>query len=73
MYCGCTFLWRKIWANPQFFEPGKSFSRLGAWLYLTNALATGMDDEEARPPDGTIDATGEGCGPLTALLKRAPA
>jgi len=44
---GYTFLWRKTWANPLFQEKGKSFSHFEAWLYLTNVLATGMDDEAA--------------------------
>jgi len=41
---GYTFLWRKIWANPVLQEKAKRFSRLEAWLYLTNVLATGVDD-----------------------------
>jgi hypothetical protein len=41
---GYTLIWRKLWANPLFCEPGKKFTRLEAWLYLTNILATGIDD-----------------------------
>jgi hypothetical protein len=44
---GSTFLWRKTWTNPLFKEDGKRFSRLEAWLYMTNVLAVGMDDEAA--------------------------
>jgi hypothetical protein len=44
---GYTFLWRKTWANPVLQEKGKRFSRLEAWLYLTNVLATGVDDPDA--------------------------
>ncbi len=41
---GYTFLWRKTWTNPILQEKGKKFSRLEAWLYLTNVLAAGVDD-----------------------------
>jgi len=44
---GYTLIWRKLWANPLLCEPGKKFSRLEAWLYLTNVLATGMDSPDA--------------------------
>jgi hypothetical protein len=44
---GYTLLWRKIWSNPLLGETGKKFSRLEAWLYLTNVLAAGMDDEKS--------------------------
>ena len=47
MYRGYTCLWRKIWSNAVLVEPGKPFSRLEAWLYITNVLATGMDDQDA--------------------------
>jgi predicted ATPase len=40
---GYTLIWRKLWANPLLCEPGKKFTRLEAWLYLTNVLATGID------------------------------
>ena len=41
-----TLLWRKIWANPLLVEPGKKFSRLKAWLYITNVLVAGKVDEK---------------------------
>ena len=44
---GYTLLWRKIWANPLLCEPGRKFSRLEAWLYIINVLATGMDDDKS--------------------------
>ncbi len=44
---GYTLIWRKLWANPLLCEPGKKFSRLEAWLYLTNVLATGLDSPDA--------------------------
>ena len=47
MYRGYTCLYRKIWNNAILAEPGKRFSRLEAWLYITNVLATGKDDEVA--------------------------
>ena len=47
MYRGYTCLYRKIWSNTILAEPGKRFSRLEAWLYITNVLATGKDDEAA--------------------------
>ncbi len=34
-------------ANPLLCEPGKKFSRLEAWLYLTDFLAAGKDNEAA--------------------------
>jgi hypothetical protein len=43
---GYTLLWRKTWANPLLRQPGKKFSRLEAWLHLTNILATGIDDPD---------------------------
>jgi hypothetical protein len=54
---GYTLLWRKIWANPLLCEPGKKFSRLEAWLYLTNILAAGMDDEAAGLRRGDFQAS----------------
>ncbi len=33
---GYTLNRRKLWANPLLCEPGKQFSRLEAWLHLTN-------------------------------------
>jgi hypothetical protein len=44
MYRGYTCLWRKIWSNTALCEPGRRFSRLEAWLYITNFLAAGKDD-----------------------------
>ncbi len=43
---GYTFLWRRTWANTLLVEPGKKFSRLEAWLHLTNLLATGINDPD---------------------------
>ena len=42
---GYTLPWRKTWANPLLCELGKKFSRLKAWLYLTNFLAGGINDD----------------------------
>ena len=47
MYRGYTCLYRKVWSNAILAESGKRFSRLEAWLYITNVLATGKDDEAA--------------------------
>ena len=57
MQRGYTLLWRKVWANPLLCEPGKKFSRLEAWLYLTNVLATGVDDEAAGLKRGEFIAS----------------
>jgi hypothetical protein len=54
---GYTFLWRKTWANPVLQEKGKRFSRLEAWLYLTNVLATGIDDEASGLRRGEFSAS----------------
>ena len=54
---GYTLLWRKTWANPVLQEKGKRFSRLEAWLYLTNVLAAGMDDEAAALKRGEFIAS----------------
>ena len=54
---GYTLLWRRIWANPLLCEQGKEFSRLEAWLYLTNALAAGMDDVESGLKRGEFGAS----------------
>ena len=54
---GYTFLWRKIWANPILQENGKRFSRLEAWLYLTNELATGVDNPDAGLRRGEFRAS----------------
>jgi hypothetical protein len=42
-----TLIWRKLWANPLFYELGKKFIRLEAWPYVKNVLATGTDDPDA--------------------------
>jgi hypothetical protein len=47
MHRGYTCLWRKIWSNRVLDEPRKRFSRLEAWLYITNVLAAGMDNPAA--------------------------
>jgi hypothetical protein len=44
MHRGYTCVWRKIWSNAALCEPGRRFSRLEAWLYITNFLAAGKDD-----------------------------
>ena len=54
---GYTCLWRKIWANALLVEPGKPFSRLEAWLYITNMLAAGMDDPAAGLKRGEFVAS----------------
>jgi hypothetical protein len=54
---GYTFLWRKTWANPVLQEKGKKFSRLEAWLYLTNILATGVNDPGAGLRRGAFRAS----------------
>jgi hypothetical protein len=57
MYRGYTCLYRKIWSNAVLAEPGKRFSRLEAWLYITNVLATGKDDEAAGLKRGEFVAS----------------
>ncbi len=57
MNFGYTLIWRKIWANPLLVYPGKIFSRLEAWLYLTNVLAAGKDDEAAGLKRGQFAAS----------------
>jgi hypothetical protein len=54
---GYTLLWRKIWANPILQEKRKRFSRLEAWLYLANVLATGVDDAGAGLRRGEFRAS----------------
>jgi hypothetical protein len=54
---GYTLIWRKLWANPLLCEPGKKFSRLEAWLYLTNVLAAGKDSEESGLKRGEFIAS----------------
>ena len=57
MHRGYTCLWRKIWSNAVLAEPGKRFSRLEAWLYITNVLAAGMDDQAAGLKRGEFMAS----------------
>jgi hypothetical protein len=57
MYRGFTFLWRKIWSNAVLVEPGKRFSRMEAWLYITNALAAGKEDQALRLKRGEFVAS----------------
>ena len=57
MHRGYTCLHRKIWSNAVLAEPGKRFSRLEAWLYITNVLATGMDDQDAGLKRGEFVAS----------------
>jgi hypothetical protein len=54
---GYTFLWRKTWANPVLQGKEKRFSRLEAWLYLINVLATGVDDAGAGLRRGEFSAS----------------
>jgi hypothetical protein len=60
MHRGYTCLWRKIWSDPLFIEPCKPFSRLEAWLYITNMLAAQVDDE----------AAGLKCGEFVASIRQ---
>ena len=57
MHRGDTCLWRKIWSNTVLVEPGRPFSRLEAWLYITNVLATGIDDQAAGLKRGEFVAS----------------
>ena len=54
---GYTLLWRKIWSNPVLVEPGRKFSRLEAWLYIINVLASGKDDESYGLKRGEFSAS----------------
>ena len=54
---GYTLLWRKTWSNPILCEAGRKFSRLEAWLYLANVLATGVDDPNAGLSRGEFRAS----------------
>jgi hypothetical protein len=54
MHRGYTFLWRKTWSNPVLQEKGKKFSRIEAWLYLTNVMATDVD--EPAPGSGAVSS-----------------
>jgi hypothetical protein len=57
MHRGYTCLWRKIWANAILAEPAKRFSRLEAWLYITNVLAIGINDSAAGLKRGEFTAS----------------
>ncbi len=57
MHRGYTCLWRKIWSNSVLAEPGRRFSRLEAWLYITNVLAAGKDDPVAGLKRGEFVAS----------------
>ena len=61
MHRGYTCIWRKIWTNRVLIEPGRRFSRLEAWLYITNALAAGMDDDAAGIKRGEFVASIRQC------------
>ena len=57
MHRGYTCLWRKIWSNAVLAEPGRRFSRLEAWLYITNVLAAGKEDQTAGLKRGEFVAS----------------
>jgi predicted transcriptional regulator len=57
MHRGYTCVWRKIWSSPVLTEPGRRFSRLEAWLYITNALAAGKNDPDAGLKRGEFVAS----------------
>jgi hypothetical protein len=57
MHRGYTCLWRNIWSNAILAESGKRFSRLEAWLYITNVLATGKDNQDAGLKRGEFVAS----------------
>jgi hypothetical protein len=54
---GYTLLWRKIWSNPILVEPERKFSRLEAWLYIINVLASGKDDESSGMKRGEFSVS----------------
>ena len=54
---GYTCLWRKVWDNAVLAEPGKRFSRLEAWLYITNVLAAGLDNPAEGRTRGEFTAS----------------
>jgi hypothetical protein len=54
---GYTFLWRKTWTNPVLLEKGKKFSRLEAWIYMINVLASGIEDPDAGLARGEFRAS----------------
>jgi hypothetical protein len=57
MHRGYTCLYRKIWSNAILAEPGKRLSKLEAWLYITNMIAAGMDDQTAGLKRGEFIAS----------------
>jgi hypothetical protein len=57
MHKGCTRLWRKIWSNAVLADLGKRFSRLKAWLFITNDLAAGKDNQAAGLKRGEFVAS----------------
>jgi hypothetical protein len=61
MHRGYTCLWRKIWSNAVLTEHNKRFSRLEAWLYITNVFAAGRDDPAAGLKRGEFVASIRQC------------
>ncbi len=61
MHRGYTCLWRKIWSNAVLTERSKRFSRLEAWLYITNMFAAGRDDPAAGLKRGEFVASVSKC------------
>jgi hypothetical protein len=57
MHRGYTCLWRKIWANTVLVEPERQFTRLEAWLFITNMLAAGVDNPAAGRKRGEFVAS----------------
>jgi hypothetical protein len=54
---GYTLQWRKVWDNPVLKERGKRFSKLEAWFYMVNKLASGTDNPETGLKRGEFDAS----------------
>ena len=48
---------RDLKGNTVLCEAGKTFTRLEVWLYLTNVLAAGMDEEAAGIKHGEFIAS----------------
>jgi hypothetical protein len=61
MHRGYTCLWRKVWSNAVLAEPGRRFSRLEAWLYITNVLAAVKDGQAAGLKRGEFVASIRQC------------
>jgi hypothetical protein len=57
MHRGYTCVWRKIWANTVLVEPERQFTRLEAWLFITNMLAAGVDNPAAGRKRGEFVAS----------------